>query len=140
MILHGLCDSYQEELLQGIHRADDVYRMALYTEEADLDHGTTRYTRRAETRGPGYTAGGIVLTGFRTGRDGRTAYITFDDPQWPVGSIAARGALIYNATQENRAVAVFDFGETVSSTRALFLVRLPDPTSREALIRIGPAM
>lgn len=136
MIRQALCDSYKQEILRGVHRDGDEYWIALYTDNADLTHGTTTYSARAEVAGLGYRSGGLRLKGFLTGLDGKTAWLTFEDPKWPVGSITARGALIYNATRENRAVAVFDFGEDRSSERAMFIVQLPEPTSTHALIRL----
>lgn len=126
MIAAGTCVSYLVECMDGVHQADDVYMAALYTSSADIGPETTRYTTAAEVTGPGYTAGGIVLTG-RTVTllaDGSGARLNFADPQWN-GSITARGLLIYNKSKANRAVMVGDFGKDVTSTNAPFDAGFP---------------
>jgi hypothetical protein len=44
---------------------------------------------------------------------------------WPGSTIRARGALVYNFSRDNRAVAVLDFGAEVASTNDKFTVTLP---------------
>lgn len=125
-IADGLCRSYLREALRGVHQHDDDYRIALYGEGASLSEATTAYTATGEVSGPGYTAGGMALSGFTDGLDGRTVTITWDDPVWSVATITARGALVYNASRANAAVAVLAFGGDVQSTDAPFTVQLPD--------------
>ena len=48
MITAGLTVSYKRDLLQGVHQPDDVYKMALYTEDAELSPATTHYTATEE--------------------------------------------------------------------------------------------
>ena len=40
-------------------------------------------------------------------------------------AITARGAVIYNATQSNKILAVIDFGADKTSTNGTFTVQLP---------------
>jgi len=137
MITQGLCNSYKREILSGLHQAGHTYKIALYTSEARLNKSTAHYTPLREARGEGYSQGGKVLTGFRTGLDGDAAYLDFDDPIWPKSTITARGALIYNDSLPGKnAVAVLDFGKNYLSVNGPFEVTLPPATAAEALIRI----
>jgi hypothetical protein len=67
---------------------------------------------------------------------GTTAYVTFDNPVWSGASFVCRGALIYNSSEADRAIAVIDFGadKTASGT---FVVTLPQPTATTALLRFA---
>jgi len=135
MIQQSIVNSFRFDLLMRM--ATDTFRMALYTADAMLSEATPAYQTTDEVIGPGYSAGGIVLTGFVVGQDGRFAFASWTDPVWPISSITARGALIYNATQANRAVAVLDLGQNYTSTNGKFTVALPELTVNTALIRIG---
>ncbi len=135
MITAALCNSYKVELYQGIHRLGDDYRIALFTATARLGKGTTRYDGANEASGDGYEAGGQGLAGISAALDGDVAILDWSvDPIWEPSSITARGALIYNATRDNRAVAVLDFGSEKTSMDGPFEVIFPDPTGMGALI------
>lgn len=136
MIEAGLCVSYKAEILRGVHRESDLYRIALYAEDAPLSPRTASYAPLGEVGGPGYQPGGRDLSGFAVTLDGGTAVLDFADPSWPVSTLVAHGALIYNATRENRAVAVVDFGADIVSTNGPFTVRMPTPAAGAGLIRI----
>jgi hypothetical protein len=128
-----ICNSYKLELLRGVHNTGDVYKIALYTSAATLNKATTAYSATNETSGAGYTAGGNVLAGEVSALSGDIAYLDFNDPVWNAASFTARGALIYNATQANRAVASFDFGADVTATAGDFTVTLPAPGATAAV-------
>jgi len=136
-ILQGMCSSFKQESWLGIHDLDtDVLKMALYTAAADLSQATTAYTPTGEVSGTGYTAGGETITGAQVLLSGTTAYVTFDNPTWANASFVCRGALIYNTSKANRAIAVLDFGadKTASGT---FTVQLPAATAAAALLRFA---
>lgn len=135
-ITTAICNSYKQEVLEGIHASNDTYKIALYTSSATLGAGTTAYASTNEVSGAGYTAGGINLQNFDSGLAGSVAYVTFDDAVWSNATINARGALIYNSSKSNRAVAVFDFGGDIISTSGTFTVDFPD-AGADALIRIN---
>lgn len=120
-----MCNSFKQELLQGIHLAADVYKIALYTSAVALDKTTTAYSTTNEVVGAGYVAGGATLAGFTTGLSGDTAYINWSNPSWAAASITARGALIYNSSRSNKAVAVLNFTSDIISTNGTFLITLP---------------
>jgi hypothetical protein len=137
-ILQGMCSSFKQESWLGIHDLDtDTLKLALYTAAADLSQATTVYTSTGEVpAGSGYTAGGVTLTNVQVLLSGTTAYVTFDNPVWSGASFVCRGGLIYNDTQDDRAIAVLDFGadKTASGT---FTLQLPAATAASALLRFS---
>lgn len=134
----AVCDSFKAELLTATHAAGDVYKMALYTSSASLGVGTTAYSATNEVSGTGYTAGGVTLVGYTAGSGSDVAWIDWTtDPSWSTATITARGALIYNSSKSNKAVATYDFGSDVVSTAATFTVTLPAATSSTAVLRIA---
>ena len=111
MITAGLTVSYKRDLLQGVHQPDDVYKMALYTEDAELSPATTHYTATEEVDATGtYEPGGMTLRQRSVVVHGETATLGWEDPVWTHTTLVARGALIYNHSREDRALAVMDFG------------------------------
>lgn len=138
-ITSALCTSYKLELLSGIHLAADVYKIALYTSAATLDATTTAYSATNEVaNGNGYATGGATLSGFAASSSGTTAWLDWtSDPSWAAASFTARGALIYNSTRSNKAVAVFDFGADKTATGGTFLATLPTADASTALIRLA---
>lgn len=116
--------------------AEGTLKMALYTAQADLNADTLVYTTTNEVVGTGYTAGGKVLTGVTVSKSGTTAYLDFDNVVWDPASFTARGALIYNTSLGNLAVAVLDFGADKTATTT-FTVQVPANTATSALIRFA---
>lgn len=138
-ITAAICNSFKKDVLDGVHEAADTYKIALYVSAATLNKSTTVYSGTNEVpNGNGYTTGGLTLAGFTTALDTDTAVLDWTtDPSWPAATITARGALIYNATQGNKAVAVLDFGSDIVSTNGTFLVTFPSPTAAAGLVRIA---
>lgn len=136
-ITTAICNSFKQEILQGIHQAADVYKIALFTSSATLDKSTTAYSTTNEVVGTGYTAGGATLSGFTVSASGDTAYIDWTtDPTWASSTITARGAMIYNSSRSNKAVAVYDFGSDITDTAGTFTVTLP-AAGATAVVRIA---
>jgi hypothetical protein len=132
-----LTTSFKQDILLGVHDlATDTLKIALYLATADLGADTTVYTAAGETAGAGYTAGGETLTGVTVLTSGTTAYVDFANPTWNPASFTARGALIYNASKSNKAIAVLDFGSDKTTTTT-FTVQMPANTATSALIRIA---
>lgn len=138
-ITQAMCTSFKTELFGGVHDLDtDVIKMALYTSTATLDASTTAYTATNEVaNGNGYTTGGNTLTSPVITSSGTTAYVDFADSTWTTASFTARGALIYNSSKSNKAIAVLDFGADKTSTTGDFVVVFPTPDASNALIRIA---
>lgn len=109
-------------------------KIALYTANADLNASTTVYATTGEVVGTGYVAGGKTLTGVVVSQSGTTAYMDFDDVTWNPAVFTARGALIYNTSLGNLAVAILDFGADKTATTS-FTVQMPANTATSALIR-----
>lgn len=132
-----LTTSFKQEVLLGVHDLDtDTLKIALYTAEASLGASTTVYSSANETTGTGYTAGGKTLTGASVLTSGTTAYVDFDNAVWDPAAFTARGALIYNASKGNKAIAVLDFGSDKTATTT-FTVQMPANTADAALIRFA---
>jgi hypothetical protein len=136
-ITSGICISFKKEILLGDHDLDtDTINLALYTSAASLSDGTTAYTASNESSGTGYSAGGITLTGIDVTTDSSVAVVSITDAVISAATITARGALIYNATNANKAIAVFDFGGDKSSTDGNFTIQFPAAAAATAIIRI----
>lgn len=135
-ITSAICNSYKKEILEGVHLSTDTFKMALFTSSATLSASTTAYSVTNEVSGTGYSAGGATLTGFTSGLSGSTAFLTFSDPSFSNSTITARGCMIYNSSRSNKAVAVFDFGQDVSSVNGTFTVDFPG-SGAASLIRIA---
>ena len=132
-----LTTSFKKEVLLGVHDLEtDTIKLALFLATADLNAATTVYTVTGETSGTGYTPGGNVLTGVTVLTSGTTAYVDFANSVWNPASFTARGALIYNASKSNKAIAVLDFGADKTSTTS-FTVQMPANTVTSALIRFA---
>jgi hypothetical protein len=132
-----LTTSFKQDVLLGVHDlATDTLKLALFTAEADLGAATTVYSTANEVVGAGYIAGGNTLTGVTVLTSGTTAYVDFADTSWTPASFTARGALIYNASKGNKAIAVLDFGADKTATTS-FTVQMPANTVTSALIRFA---
>ena len=126
--------SFKAELYQAIHNlTTDEIRIALYTASANLNEATTIYSSDNEVVASGYTSGGEVLTPITVNSSGFTAYVGFPNVSWSA-ALTARCALIYNATQDNKSIAVLDFGSDKTSTTT-FTITMPVNGVTTALIR-----
>jgi len=130
------CDTFKQGLPSGSFNfaagTTDVFKIALYTNEATLDSTTAAYTSTGEVSATGYTAGGEVLSPTVSISDG-TSFIDFGDVSWS-GAFTARGALIYK--DGGAAICVLDFGADRTSDTT-FQVQFPANTNTSALIRIS---
>lgn len=132
-----LTTSFKQEILLGVHDLDtDTLKLALFTADASLNADTTIYAAANEVSGTGYVAGGNTLTGVTVLTSGTTAYVDFADSVWNPANFTARGALIYNFSKSNKAVAVLDFGSDKTTTTS-FTVQMPTNAADSALIRIS---
>lgn len=137
-ISQALCSSFKSELLGGTHDLDtDVIKIALFTSSATLGASTTAYSTSNEVSGTGYTAGGNTLASAAISLDGTTAIVDFADTTWSSATITANGALIYNWSKANRAIAVLAFGGDKTSTNGDFTIQLPTADASNAIIRIA---
>ncbi len=137
-ITQAMASSFKQQILLGEHDLDtDVIKLALYTSAATLSAATTAYTTSDEVVGTGYTAGGNTLAGATVSLTGTTAFVDFTDTTWTTATITARGALIYNSSKSNKAIAVLDFGADKTSTAGSFTVQFPTNDATSAIVRIS---
>jgi hypothetical protein len=147
-ISQAMATSFKVDILNGVHAfsttvtrgstAADTFRIALYTSAANLGPSTTAYSSANEVSGVGYTAGGNTLVVSQAPTSsGTTAFLDFADTTWNASTITANGALVYNSTQANRAVAVLAFGGDKTSTNGNFTIIFPTPDASNAIIRIA---
>ena len=137
-ITQAMCSSFKQQILLGEHDLDtDTIKIALYTSAATLSAATTAYSTSDEVVGTGYTAGGNTLAGATVSLTGTTAFVDFSDTTWTTATITARGALLYNSSKSNKAVAVLDFGSDKTSTAGNFTVQMPANDASSALVRIA---
>mgnify|MGYP003138498615 CR=1 FL=1 len=140
-ITQAMCTSFKKELLEAVHNfklsGGDTFKIALFTSSASLDATTTAYATANEVTGSGYSAGGNTLTRIDPTSSGTTAFTDFANTTWSSATITARGAVIYNSTDSDKAVAVLDFGSDKASSSGDFTIQFPTADSSSAIIRIA---
>ena len=143
-ITTAMCSSFKQELLGGVHDLDThTLKIALIKVSPTGSYGaaTTNYSditgNSDEATGTNYSAGGQTLDGASISLSGTTAFVDFTDEVFTNLTISARGAIIYNSSASNKAIAVFDFGSTVTSTSGDFTVVFPTADASNAVIRIA---
>ncbi len=138
-ITQGQCTVFKVNILKGLENFNSgssyVYKIALYTAEANLNANTTGYTTEHEVVGTGYTAGGEILAPSVPASDGQVAYLSFANVTWSPAAFTVRGALIYNSTT-GAAVAVLNFGADKVATNT-FTVTFPTANAANAVLRIS---
>ena len=140
-ITSALCTSFKQELLVGTHNftnsSGNTFKLALYTSSATLGASTTAFTTTGQASGTNYTSGGANLTNVTPTTSGTTAIVDFSDLTFGTATVTARGALIYNSSASNKAVAAIDFGGDKTSTAGHFTIVFPSPTATGAIIRLA---
>ena len=147
MFIQTATTSFKLQLMQAIHSfgptSPDTFKIALYTSAATLGPDTTVYTTSGEVTGTGYTAGGKTLTinpSPATGLNSTavpTAFVSFDDISWTNATFTTAGALIYNSTEGNKAVAVLVFNIVKTVNNDTFQIIFPTPDANNAIVRIS---
>jgi hypothetical protein len=84
-----------------------------------------------------YTSGGATLTSVTPTTSGTTALCDFADLTFGTATVTARGCMIYNDTQSDKAVAVIDFGGDKTSTAGNFTIVFPAANATAAIIRLA---
>ena len=140
-ISQAMCTSFKKELLEAKHNflasGGNSFKLALYTSSASLGAGTTAYTTSNEASGTNYTAAGAALTNINPDSSGTTGFTDFANLTFSTVTITARGALIYNDTNSDRAVCVLDFGGDKTATAGDFTITFPTADASNAIIRIA---
>lgn len=146
-ITTAMCSSFKQELLGGVHDLDtDTLKLALIRNSTagspigTYDSTTTNYSdvtgNSDEASGSGYSAGGGTLDSPVITLSGTTAFVDFADEAFSNVTVSADGCIIYNSSQSNKAIAVFDFGGTVSATSGTLTVQFPTADATNAVIRL----
>ena len=144
-ITTAMCNSFKQELLGGVHDLDtDTLKIALIKVSHSGTYGaaTTNYSdvtgASDEAVGTNYTAGGQGLDSATIALDAsnNTAFLDFADEVFANLTISAVGAIIYNSSKSNKAIALFDFGGTVTSTSGDFTIVFPAAAHNTAVVRI----
>jgi hypothetical protein len=143
-ITQAVCNSFKSEVLQEGHQIKtDTLKIALFTSAASLSAGTAAYSTSNEVvSSGGYAPGGGTLTGVTislgaTSAAGGTAIIDFADISFTSTTFSARGALIYNSSNSNKAIAVLDFGSDKVSTNGTFTISFPAAAASTAIITLS---
>ena len=149
-ITQAMCTSFKQELLVGTHNftnsSGDTFKLALYAiggggksgTTATLGAATTAFTTTGEVANSGsYSSGGGSLTNVTPTTSGTTAFTDFADLSFTTATITARGALIYNSSDSNKAVCALDFGGNKTSTAGTFTIQFPTANASNAIIRIA---
>ena len=148
-ISQAMCTSFKKELMLATHNFatnGNAFKLALYAigsggksnTTATLGATTTVLVTTGEVASSGtYVTGGLALTKVQPTASGTTAITDFGDRSFTTASITARGALIYNDTNGNKAVAVLDFGANKTSTSGTFTIQFPTFDASNAIIRIA---
>jgi hypothetical protein len=144
-----MCTSFKTELMTATHNFatnGNTFKLALYAEgsggksstTATLGAATTAFTTTGEIASSGtYVTGGLALTKVAPTSSGTTAFTDFADRSFTTATITAMGALIYNDTNGDKAVAVLDFGSNKTSTSGTFTIQFPTADATNAIIRIA---
>ena len=144
-ITQALPNSFKKQLLDGDQdfstsgAGGDKFKLALYTSAANLSAATTSYTTvgQVSSSGTNYTTGGKALVNSGTSVVSTTAFTDFADLSFQNVTLTARGALIYNTSFSNAAVAVLNFVTDKTATAGTFTIQFPAFTSTAAIIRIS---
>ena len=139
---NAIASSFKKELLEGKHNftasTGSVFKLAMYNSNAVLGKSTTSYTTGSEVTSPaGYTAGGKALVNTGTSVASSVAITNFSNLSFTNVTLTARGALIYNTSNANSAVAVLDFVDNKTATAGTFTIQFPAYTTSAAILRIS---
>ena len=150
---NALCNSFKQELLEGVHSfttSGNTFKFAMYTnsqagselggDSSTMDATVTAYSGSAsnEVSSSGYSAGGGALTNVAPSlKSTSTATTQFSPLTFSGVTLTARGALIYNDTNSDKAVCVLDFGSDKSASSGAFTINFPTNDASNALIRIA---
>ena len=143
-ITSAICTSFKVELLKGVHdftaTTGDTFKIALYDSDATLGAGTTAFSTSEEitnTSGTAYTSGGATLTSVTPTSSSTTALCDFADVSFSSATFTANGALIYNSSESNAAVAAIAFGSDKTATNGTFTIQFPTADATNAIIRLA---
>lgn len=142
--------SFKVEILTATHNftasTGNTFKIALGKATASVTGtygaATTNYSDLTGNsdelaNGSGYTTGGNTLTSVTPTSDGTTAVCDFDNTTWSSATFTTSGAIIYNSSASNKAVAVLSFGGDQQVSSGDFTIQFPAAAASTAIIRIA---
>jgi hypothetical protein len=140
--------SFKVEILKAVHdftaSTGDTFKIALLKAAAagsgTFGAATTNYSNLGSDElgsGSGYTTGGNTLVSITPVADGTTAICDFDNTTWSAATFTTSGALIYNDSASDAAVAVLSFGGDQQVSSGDFQIQMPTAAAATAIIRIA---
>lgn len=140
--------SFKVEILKAVHdftaSTGDTFKIALLKAAAagsgTFGAATTNYSDLGSDElgsGSGYTTGGNTLVSITPVADGTTAICDFDNTTWSAATFTTSGALIYNDSASDAAVAVLSFGGDQQVSSGDFQIQMPTAAAATAIIRIA---
>lgn len=140
--------SFKVELLKAVHdfttSTGDTFKIALLKAAAagsgTFGAATTNYSDLGSDELPtatGYTQDDQTLVSITPVADGTTAICDFDNTTWSAATFTTSGALIYNSTASDAAVAVLSFGGDQQVSSGDFQIQFPTAAAATAIIRIA---
>lgn len=142
--------SFKVEILKAVHNfsnpGGNTFKIALGKATASITGtygaATTNYSNLTGNsdelaNGNGYTTGGNTLTSVTPVADGTTAVCDFDNTTWSSATFTTSGAIIYNSSASNAAVAVLNFGGDQQVSSGDFQIQFPAAAAATAIIRIA---
>ncbi len=143
-ITTAMCKSFKQELLGAVHDMDThTIKLALIkaSPSGTYNNATTNYSdvtgNSDEASGTNYSAGGNNLDSASISLSGTTAIVDFANEVFSNVTVSASGCILYNSSASNKAIAVIDFGGTVSATAGDLTIEFPAADSSNAIIRIA---
>ena len=139
----AVCNTFKNQLLSATHNFDQTsgnhFYLAMYISTATIGKSTTDYLTAGETSGTNYSAGGklLAVAGQTHKLASDTAIVDWANLSWETATLTARGALIYNKSASDKAVAVLDFGGDKTATAGTFTIQFPNFTDTLAILRIA---
>jgi hypothetical protein len=137
--------SAKGEFLSGIHDTADTYKIAFYTDTATYGAATTAYSATNEVSGTGYTAGGFTVADNGStvpaptaSTSGTTGILDFTDlaPTTITFSAASTCALLYNSTESNKVIGVYNF-TSIQPTAGTLTIDFPASGASTSTIRFA---
>ena len=144
-ITSDVCNSFKEEILTGVHDlSNDTLKIALIKEnpsgtyDADITNYSDLTGNSDEVVGTNYTAGGNDLDSVTITKDNSTdvVFVDFENETFSNVTLSTDGAIIYNATRSNKAIAIINFLGTVSATAGDLTIQFPAAAYNTAIIRL----
>ena len=146
----AVCNSFKRELFTATHAFDttvpahtlnsvDTFKGALYVTTAALGGTTAAYSTTGEVGNSGeYAAGGKAFTNATavTNNAATTYWTPSASLSWTGVTFTTDTVLMYNSSQSNKGVAVFNFG-TQSPTAATFTLSMPTNNETTGLLRLS---